>query len=68
MDMLNIQLAALWILLKPKQVIYLNQDVPLEEGKKIIDQCISSMQERFVMSQTSFTVKVITKNGIEIIR
>ncbi len=26
------------------------------------------MQERFVMSQTSFTIKVITKNGIETIR
>ena len=35
---------------------------------KIIDQCISSMQDRFVMSQTSFTVKVITKNGIQTIR
>ena len=26
------------------------------------------MQDRFIMSQTSFTVKVITKNGIETIR
>ena len=26
------------------------------------------MQERFVMSQTSFTIKVITKNGIEVVR
>lgn len=33
-----------------------------------MDQCINTMQERFVMSQTSFTIKVITKNGIETIR
>jgi len=26
------------------------------------------MKERFVMSQTSFTVKVITKAGIKVIR
>lgn len=26
------------------------------------------MQDRFVMSQKSFTIKVITKNGIETIR
>lgn len=40
----------------------------MEEGIKIINQCLSSMQERFVMSQTSFTVKVITKDGIKVLR
>ena len=35
---------------------------------QLIDQCLNSLKERFVMSQASFTVKVITKNGIETIR
>lgn len=40
----------------------------MEEGIKIINQCLSSLQERFVMSQASFTVKAITKDGIKVIR
>lgn len=29
---------------------------------------MASLQERFVMSQASFTVKVITKDGIKVIQ
>ena len=34
----------------------------------MIDSCLHSMQERFVISQSSFTVKVITKEGVQVIR
>lgn len=34
----------------------------------MMDCCLHSMNERFVMSQRSFSVKVITKDGIKVIR
>lgn len=33
-----------------------------------MNNCLRSMRERFVMSQTSFTIKVIRKEGIKVIR
>lgn len=39
-----------------------------EEGITIIDRCLNTMKERFLISQTSFTVKIIKKDGIKIIR
>lgn len=44
------------------------QDVSLDEAKKIIEQCLYSLRERFLMSQSTFSIKVITKDGIEVIR
>lgn len=39
-----------------------------EEGINVIDRCLNSLKERFLISQSSFTVKVITKEGIKILR
>jgi 20S proteasome subunit beta 4 len=39
-----------------------------EEGLKVLDKCLNSMRDRFIMSQTSFTIKVVRKDGIKIIR
>lgn len=39
-----------------------------DEGISIMDRCLNSMKERFVLTQTSFTVKVIRKDGIKVIR
>jgi hypothetical protein len=33
-----------------------------------MNRCLQSMKDRFVMSQTSFTIKVIRKEGIKVIR
>lgn len=39
-----------------------------EEGLKVLEKCLVSMRQRFVMSQTSFTIKVVRKDGIRVIR
>lgn len=39
-----------------------------EEGINIIERCLNSMKERFVISQSSFTIKIIKKDGIKILR
>lgn len=39
-----------------------------EQGINVIDRCLNSLKERFLISQNSFTVKVITKAGIKVIR
>lgn len=44
------------------------QNMTEEQGINIIERCMNSLKERFVMSQSSFTVKVITKDGIKVIR
>jgi len=44
------------------------KDLTEEEGLKIIEQCLVSMRDRFMMSQTSFTIKVVRKDGVKIIR
>ena len=43
-------------------------DLTEEEGLKIIDKCLNSMRDRFIMSQTSFTIKVVRKDGIRVVR
>ena len=35
---------------------------------RIIDKCLNTMKERFLISQSSFTIKVVRKDGIKIIR
>lgn len=39
-----------------------------EEAINIIERCLNSMKERFVISQNSFTIKIIRKDGIKVIR
>lgn len=39
-----------------------------EQGINIIERCLNSLKERFVITQTSFTIKIIKKDGIKIIR
>lgn len=39
-----------------------------EQGIAIMDRCLNTMKERFLISQSSFTVKIIKKDGIKIIR
>lgn len=39
-----------------------------EDAINTMERCLNSMKERFVMSQTSFTVKIIRKDGIKVIR
>jgi 20S proteasome subunit beta 4 len=39
-----------------------------EEGLKIINKCLDSMRDRFLISQSTFTIKIVRKNGIEILR
>lgn len=39
-----------------------------EEGLNIIERCLNSLKERFIITQTSFTIKIIKKDGIKVIR
>ncbi len=39
-----------------------------EQGLKIIDRCLNSMKDRFVISQSSFSIKVVRKEGVRIVR
>jgi 20S proteasome subunit beta 4 len=39
-----------------------------EEGLKIIEKCLNSMRDRFVISQSSFSIKVVRKDGIRVVR
>jgi 20S proteasome subunit beta 4 len=43
-------------------------DLTEEEGLKIIDKCLNSMRDRFVISQSSFSIKVVRKDGIRVVR
>lgn len=44
------------------------RDLTEEQGLRVIDQCLQSMQNRFIMSQTSFTIKIVRKDGIKVVR
>lgn len=44
------------------------KDMTEEQGMEIINKCLESMRTRFVMSQTSFTIKIVKKDGIRILR
>jgi 20S proteasome alpha/beta subunit len=39
-----------------------------EEGINIIERCLNTMKERFLISQSSFTIKIIKKDGIKTLR
>ena len=39
-----------------------------EQGLKIIDKCLNSMKDRFVISQSSFSIKVVRKEGVRVVR
>ena len=47
---------------------YESKDMTEEQGLKVIEKCLNTMKERFVISQSSFTIKIVRKNGIEILR
>ena len=42
-------------------------DMTKEEGLEAIKKCITVLKTRFLMDQPSFTVKVITKAGTEVL-
>ena len=44
------------------------KEITEEQGINIMDRCLNSMKERFLMTQNSFTVKIIRKDGIRILR
>ena len=54
--------------LETKVLNLVMQEMTEEEGISIMDRCLNSMKERFVLTQTSFTVKIIRKDGIKVIR
>lgn len=39
-----------------------------DQGMKIIEQCLVTMRDRFVISQTSFVIKIIKKDGVRVLR
>jgi 20S proteasome alpha/beta subunit len=39
-----------------------------EQAINVVERCLNSMKERFIMSQTSFTIKIIKKDGIKVLR
>ena len=39
-----------------------------EQGLNMMERCLASLKDRFVQSQSSFTIKVIRKEGIKIVR
>ncbi len=39
-----------------------------QDGIAVIDRCMASMRDRFLITQTSFTVKIIKKDGIRTLR
>ena len=43
-------------------------DLTEEQAMKIIEQCLHSLEERFVISQSSFTIKIVRKDGIRVLR
>ena len=45
-----------------------SSDLTEEQGLKIIDRCLNSMKDRFVISQSSFSIKIVRKDGIRIVR
>lgn len=44
------------------------KDMTEKQGLETIEQCLNSMKERFVISQSSFTIKIVRKSGIEVVR
>ena len=46
---------------------HFKSDMTLDEGKKCIDDCIKELRTRFIISHPNFLMKIITKNGIEVV-
>jgi 20S proteasome subunit beta 4 len=45
-----------------------SSDLTEEQGLKIIERCLNSMKDRFVISQSSFSIKIVRKEGVRIVR
>jgi len=43
---------------------YHRPDMSLDEGLKLLKQCIEEMRKRFVIDVNNFNVRVITRNGV----
>ena len=54
--------------LETRVILFLMKEITEEQGINIMDRCLNSMKERFVMTQNSFTVKIIKKDGIRVLR
>ena len=44
------------------------KDMNYEQGLALIHRCLNEIQTRFMMGQSSFVIKVITKDGIKIVQ
>ena len=44
------------------------KDMTEQQALATLDKCLNTMKERFVISQSSFTIKIVRKNGIEVLR
>lgn len=44
------------------------KDMTEEQGIEAINHCLNTMKDRFVISQSSFTIKIVRKDGIKILR
>ena len=40
----------------------------LEDGMKLMERALNEIKTRFLMGQTSFVIKVITKDGIKVVQ
>jgi len=47
---------------------YHKKGLSLDEGIQLINTCIKEVQTRFLISQPDFTIKIVDKNGIRVIR
>ena len=43
---------------------YHRPDMSLEEGLQLLKQCINEMRTRFVIDVGSFSVRIITREGV----
>ena len=47
---------------------YYHDDLTLDEAKDIMKKCIAEIQKRLLLNSPAFIYKVITKDGIEVIK
>eukprot|EP00027_Filamoeba_sp_ATCC50430_P008933 CAMPEP_0168558834 /NCGR_PEP_ID=MMETSP0413-20121227/10192_1 /TAXON_ID=136452 /ORGANISM="Filamoeba nolandi, Strain NC-AS-23-1" /LENGTH=222 /DNA_ID=CAMNT_0008590003 /DNA_START=102 /DNA_END=770 /DNA_ORIENTATION=- len=47
---------------------YYKKGMKYEEGMQLVEMCIQQMQNRFLLDQSSWIVKVITKDGVKVVR
>ncbi|KAL0214889.1 hypothetical protein P9112_007073 [Eukaryota sp. TZLM1-RC] len=43
---------------------YWHSEITIEEGKEIIQRCITEIQKRFLINNPSFTIKLVTREGV----